>query len=76
PLGDPIELRAIAEVYGRRPDRPALAVGAVKANLGHLEAAAGIAGLIKAVQCVRHGRMPAQPRLDAAGMNPRIALPE
>ncbi len=72
PLGDPIELGAIAEVYGRRPEGRPLTVGAVKANLGHLEAAAGIAGLIKAVLCVRHGWLPAQPGLHT--INPRIGL--
>ena len=48
-LGDPIEARALGAVYGRgrQPDAPLLA-GAVKTNLGHLEAAAGIVGLIKA----------------------------
>ncbi len=47
PLGDPIELQALAAVYLADPARPPLAVGAAKANLGHTEAASGIAGLIK-----------------------------
>ena len=48
PLGDPIEVEALAGVYGtnRSADRP-LIVGAIKANLGHTEAASGAAGLIK-----------------------------
>lgn len=59
-LGDPIELRALHAVLGegRAPDRPLL-VGSVKTNIGHLEAAAGIAGLFKAVLTLRHRRVPA-----------------
>ncbi|WP_327709283.1 type I polyketide synthase [Streptomyces sp. NBC_00464] len=60
PLGDPIELRGLHQVLGsRRPDGFPLVVGSVKSNIGHLEAAAGIAGLIKAVLTVRYGRIPA-----------------
>ncbi|MFB6754816.1 aminotransferase class I/II-fold pyridoxal phosphate-dependent enzyme [Streptomyces sp. NPDC056353] len=58
-LGDPVEWEALAGVYGR--DRPADApcpVGSVKTGIGHLEAAAGIAGLIKAVLVVRHREVP------------------
>ncbi len=58
-LGDPIELRALAAVLDRRPrDRP-LAIGSVKTNIGHLEAAAGIAGLIKVVLALEHRELPA-----------------
>ncbi len=61
-LGDPIEARALGRVLGRgRPQGAALLVGAVKSNLGHLEAAAGIAGFIKAVLSVQRGRIPANP---------------
>ncbi|WP_437275956.1 type I polyketide synthase [Sorangium sp. So ce375] len=51
-LGDPIEIEALREVYGRG-DRPC-ALGAVKTNVGHLEAAAGVVGVIKAVLSLRH----------------------
>jgi len=76
-LGDPIEMRALGEVYaeGRALERP-LWVGSVKTNLGHLESAAGIAGLLKTVLALRHGQLP--PHLHFTRPNPDIpwhALP-
>jgi len=70
-LGDPIELDAAGEVYsvGRAPDAP-LYVGSVKANIGHLEAAAGVAGAIKAVLALHEGFIPGQPGFGEP--NPRI----
>ena len=58
-LGDPIELHAAGAVYGRgrSADRPLL-VGSVKTNIGHLETAAGISGLIKAVLSMNRGLIP------------------
>ena len=58
-LGDPIEARALGAVLaeGRSAGRPA-ALGSVKANIGHLEAAAGIAGLIKVALSIHHGAIP------------------
>ena len=58
-LGDPIEARALGTVLGRgRPEESPLLIGTVKSNLGHLEAAAGVAGLIKAVLAVQRASIP------------------
>jgi acyl transferase domain-containing protein/acyl carrier protein len=74
-LGDPIEARALGAVLGRgRPaDRPLL-VGSIKTNIGHTEAAAGIAGLIKAVLMLRHRATP--PSLHFRDPNPMIPFAE
>lgn len=56
-LGDPIELRALDTVFGKEREIP-LWVGSVKTNIGHLEAAAGIAGLMKVVLALQHGEIP------------------
>ena len=59
-MGDPIEIAALNQVYGPAGLKPAsIAVGSVKSNLGHLNAAAGVAGLIKTVLALRHGSIPA-----------------
>jgi len=61
PLGDPIEVEALAHVLGApRPDGSVCYLGSAKANIGHLEAAAGVAGLIKATLVLRHGQIPRQ----------------
>jgi pimaricinolide synthase PimS2 len=57
PLGDPIEVRALQGVFGSRL-RGSLPIGSAKGNIGHLEAAAGVAGLIKAVLALRHRTIP------------------
>nr|AZF85932.1 type I polyketide synthase [Catenulispora sp.] len=60
PLGDPIEVRALAAVLGAgRPGGEPLVIGSVKTNIGHTEAAAGIAGIIKVLLMLKHGRIPA-----------------
>src|SRR6185295_3311561 len=75
PLGDPIELGALGEVLARgRPREKPLWVGSVKTNLGHLEAAAGIAGLIKTVLALQRGRIPRH--LHFARPNPAFAWAE
>lgn len=58
-VGDGVELRALAEVFADRGSRPPLPVGSVKTNIGHAEAAAGIAGFIKAVLVAGHRTVPA-----------------
>lgn len=61
PLGDPIEVEALAATIGaRRADGSRCYLGSVKANIGHLEAAAGVAGLIKATLVLQHGEIPKQ----------------
>ncbi len=59
PLGDPIEVQAAGAVLGagRDPDRPLL-IGSVKTNIGHLEAASGIAGLVKVILSLEHEQLP------------------
>jgi acyl transferase domain-containing protein len=72
PLGDPIEVEALAEVYPSAPDVPPWHLGSVKTNFGHLEGAAGIAGFIKVVLSLRHQAIP--PHLHFEHLNPHIAL--
>ena len=67
-LGDPIEFEALAATYGRGEGKCAL--GAVKTNIGHTEAAAGIAGFIKACLAVQRGQIP--PNLHFSQWNPAI----
>jgi acyl-CoA synthetase (AMP-forming)/AMP-acid ligase II/3-oxoacyl-(acyl-carrier-protein) synthase/acyl carrier protein len=69
PLGDPIELHALADGYGRAGGAPCH-VGAAKGTIGHLEGAAGIAGVMAAVLALRHDT---RPPLRIAALNPRAA---
>ncbi|HEU4362421.1 MAG TPA: type I polyketide synthase [Mycobacterium sp.] len=72
-LGDPIEARALGTVLGRgRPETAPLLLGAVKSNLGHLEAAAGMAGFIKSVLAVQRAEIPKNLHFD--NPNPHIAF--
>ncbi len=69
PAGDPIEAAALGEVLGRRRSQP-LTIGSVKTNIGHLEAASGMAGLLKVVLAFRAGRV--APSLHCETPNPAI----
>ncbi|MER6125849.1 beta-ketoacyl synthase N-terminal-like domain-containing protein [Streptomyces sp. NPDC001795] len=75
PALDPLELSALGRVLGegRPADRPLL-VGSVKTNIGHAEAAGGMAGLIKAVLCLEHGQVPASLHLSTP--NPDVPWEE
>ena len=71
PIGDPIEVAALTQAFRERTDRRGYcALGSVKTNLGHLDAAAGVAGFIKTVLALEHGRIP--PSLHFTAPNPQI----
>ncbi len=72
PVGDPIEAFAIGStISAGRDANNACFMGSVKASIGHLEAAAGVAGLIKAALCLHHGEIPPQANL----VEPNPAIP-
>ena len=71
PLGDPIEISALASVYGAgRGADDKLIVGSAKTNIGHMEAAAGVGGVMKVVLALQHGEIP--PHLHFTRPNPHI----
>ncbi|HEX6343056.1 type I polyketide synthase [Umezawaea sp.] len=73
PVGDPIEAAALGAALGTgRPADARLRIGSVKTNIGHLESAAGIAGLIKVLLSIRHRRIPSSLNFEAPA--PRISL--
>ncbi len=74
-LGDPIEVEALQAMYGAansQTDQQPCVLGAVKTNLGHMEAAAGLAGIIKTVLCLENGAIPKN--LHFNRLNPQISL--
>ncbi|WP_435103801.1 amino acid adenylation domain-containing protein [Arhodomonas sp. AD133] len=76
PLGDPIEIAGLTEAFGgridpsQRSERPTVPIASVKSNIGHLESAAGVAGLTKVLMQFRHGML--APSLNATRLNPNI----
>ncbi|HZU33407.1 MAG TPA: amino acid adenylation domain-containing protein, partial [Candidatus Angelobacter sp.] len=79
PLGDPIELEALRQVFSSEEDSAAAgektcAIGSVKTNIGHCDSAAGVAGLIKAVLCLEHQTL--VPTLHFEKPNPQLNLDE
>ncbi len=71
PLGDPIEIEALGKVFGLQQSG-ACRIGSVKSNIGHLDAAAGMAGLIKTVLALKHNQLPASLHYEQA--NPKANL--
>ncbi len=72
-LGDPIEVAALTEAYRTQTDKVDFArIGSVKTNIGHLDTAAGVAGLVKAALSLHHGAMP--PSLGFEAPNPAIGF--
>jgi myxalamid-type polyketide synthase MxaE and MxaD len=72
-LGDPIEMGALTHVYGKKINiEEQCTIGSVKTNIGHLEAAAGIAGLIKVVLCLKNKAL--VPHINFRELNPSIHL--
>ena len=73
PIGDPIEVAALTRAFRRQTDQTgAIALGSVKTNVGHLDRAAGVTGLIKTVLALHHGEIP--PSLHFESPNPELDL--
>ncbi len=73
PLGDPIEIAGLTQAFRAGTEEKGFcAIGSVKSNIGHMDAAAGIAGLIKTALCLRHAKIPASLHFNTA--NPQLSL--
>jgi acyl transferase domain-containing protein len=72
PTGDPIEAGAVGRVFAKSRRSAPLLIGSVKPNVGHLESAAGITGLIKGAMIAKHGLIP--PNINFNNPNPKIAF--
>ncbi|HHL32507.1 MAG TPA: acyltransferase domain-containing protein, partial [Oceanospirillales bacterium] len=71
-LGDPIEVNALRDVFANGDGKETCVIGSVKANIGHLESAAGVAGFIKTLLAIHHGKIPQQ--INFNSINPAIEL--
>lgn len=71
-LGDPIEIKALRTVYQGKVPTGTCPIGSIKANVGHLNAAAGITGLLKAILCIKFGKIP--PTINYTEPNPECRL--
>ncbi|MFQ3243609.1 MAG: acyl transferase domain-containing protein/acyl carrier protein [Arenicella sp.] len=74
PLGDPIEVNSIKDVYCRGRQGKPLALGALKTNIGHLEAASGVASLVKVIMSLQHQQIPQN--LNFNQLNPKLEIDE
>ena len=72
-LGDPVEVKALSQIFKSSPDHGFYcALGSVKANIGHLDAAAGVAGVLKVVMMLKNKKLP--PQLNFKNPNPELKL--
>ena len=75
PLGDPIELAGLKKAFAKDTNNQSFCgIGSIKPSIGHLEGAAGIAGLIKVLACLRHQQLP--PSINFQSLNPEISINE
>ncbi|AXS40801.1 SDR family NAD(P)-dependent oxidoreductase [Breoghania sp. L-A4] len=72
PLGDPVEIAGLTQAFGDGARETPCYLGSVKSNIGHLEAAAGVAGLIKLLLALRHKRLPGHPTLTTLNRQIRV----
>jgi amino acid adenylation domain-containing protein len=70
PLGDPIEIEGLLSVFGKQNNKKSCTIGSIKSNMGHLTAAAGVAGVIKTVLAMQHEEIP--PSIGFENPNPNI----
>ncbi|KAK3902479.1 BcPKS16, polyketide synthase [Staphylotrichum tortipilum] len=69
--GDPLEIESVRSIFARKPTDSSLYVGSIKGNIGHCETAAGVAGLLKVLAMIKHGKLP--PQANHHRLNPKIA---
>ena len=70
PVGDPIEIEGLKMAFGEQDENGTCAIGSIKSNMGHLTAAAGVAGVIKTILALKHRQIP--PSLGFENPNPSI----